>query len=106
MSDRLVRFAVLLALALVLGTFGVASAQQTGNIAGTVVDAQGQPLTGAQVHIPALGQGMLTNPEGRFLLVNVPVGQQTVRVQIIGYAAARADRERHGGRNRDGRTSS
>lgn len=86
MSNRLVRFAVMLAL--VSGTFGVASAQQTGNIGGTVVDqGSGQPISGAQVHIPALGQGQLTNAQGRFLLVGVPAGQQTVRVQIIGYAA-------------------
>ncbi len=87
MSDRLVRFAV--PLMLVLATFSVAEAQATGSIAGSVVEeSSGQPIAGAQVHIPALNQGMLTNDAGRYLIVNVPAGEHTIRVQIIGYGSA------------------
>lgn len=75
-------------LALVLATSGVASAQATGTIAGSVVDeASAQPIAGVQVHIPGLDVGMLTNAEGRFLLLNVPVGQHALRVQMLGYAS-------------------
>ncbi|MEX2374390.1 MAG: TonB-dependent receptor [Dehalococcoidia bacterium] len=58
-----------------------------GTIAGTVVDASSrQPLVGAQVSVPATGQGTLSNAAGRFLLMDVPDGEATVRVEVIGYA--------------------
>ncbi|HEX7051778.1 MAG TPA: SusC/RagA family TonB-linked outer membrane protein [Longimicrobiales bacterium] len=73
--------------ALALGTAGGASAQATGTITGSVVDAgTGQPLAGVQIHIPATGQGTLSNPQGRFLIPNVAAGEQTVRAQNLGYA--------------------
>ena len=80
-----------LVVAALLLAFGVAptAAQQTGRIQGSVV-ASGtqQPLAGVQVHIPGTGIGTLTNPQGQYQLANVPVGQQTVRVQILGYSTA------------------
>lgn len=90
MSRWTVRFAAVpsVALALLLAVSGVASAQQTGTVTGSVQDASGQPIQGAQVHIPAIQLGTLSNEQGRFILLNVPAGQHTVRVQIIGYAAS------------------
>ena len=73
------------------------SAQEVGTIAGTVVDATSQePLAGAQVFIPAPEQGAvagssfgtITDARGRFIIRNVPAGQHTVRVDLIGYSAA------------------
>ncbi len=87
MYGRFVRLAVVPAL--LFGTFGALSAQATGTITGTVVVASSsQPLPGAQVNIPASNQGMLSNNEGRFILLNVAAGQQVVHVQLIGYAQA------------------
>lgn len=87
MSTVIVRLTAVMALA--LATPFVASAQATGAITGMVVDeTSGEPLAGAQVHIPATQQGVLANAQGRFLLRNVPTGEQTVRAQILGYAAA------------------
>jgi TonB-linked SusC/RagA family outer membrane protein len=64
------------------------SAQQTGTVTGTVVDRSTmQPLQGAQVNIPGSSVGQLANAQGRFLLLNVPTGEVTVRVQIIGYGS-------------------
>jgi TonB-linked SusC/RagA family outer membrane protein len=61
-------------------------AAQTGSITGTVVDVtSGQPLESAQVFIPALNMGGLTNTQGRFLLLNIPAGTHEVRVELIGY---------------------
>src|SRR5437762_13694747 len=61
---------------------------QVGTIAGTVVDdATGQPMPSVQVFIPSRSIGSLTNAQGRFLLVNVPVGQQEVRAEAIGHHA-------------------
>ena len=63
-------------------------AQERGTITGTVTNAQsGAPLLGAQVSIRGTGLGVLTNEEGAFLLINVPVGRVEVRVEYIGYSA-------------------
>jgi TonB-linked SusC/RagA family outer membrane protein len=66
-----------------------ASAQATGQITGVVSDAEtGQPLQGAQVHIPDTSLGILANAQGRFVLLNVPAGEVLVRVLRIGYGTA------------------
>ncbi len=57
-----------------------------GTITGTVVDAQGQqPLNSVQVHIPALGLGVLSGTDGSFTLSDVPVGSHTLVAQRLGY---------------------
>ncbi|MEX2528145.1 MAG: TonB-dependent receptor [Gemmatimonadota bacterium] len=74
---------------LLLGTVQQVEAQATGTVQGQVIDAASlRPLTDAQISIPGTGRGMLTSSQGRFLLLNVPVGQTTVRVQLIGYETA------------------
>ncbi len=61
-------------------------AAQTGTVAGMVVDAtSGAPINGAQVGIEGTQRGGLTNAAGRFLILNVPAGEQVVRVTYIGY---------------------
>lgn len=47
-----------------------------------------RPLAGAQVSIPGTGIGALTNASGRYRLEDVPAGELTLRVQIIGYGRA------------------
>jgi TonB-linked SusC/RagA family outer membrane protein len=65
------------------------AAQATGAVRGEVMDAvTGQPLVGAQVQVVGTRLGSLTNAEGGFLLLNVPVGEQTLRVTFIGYQSA------------------
>jgi len=64
------------------------SAQGTGSVTGTVVDLETQqPIVGAQVFVPGSQYGTLSNPEGRYLLINLPVGQTTIRVELIGYGS-------------------
>ncbi len=64
-----------------------AEAQQTGTVQGVVVEAvTGRPLPGAQVSIQGTPVGTLTNPQGRFQLLNVPTGARTLRVDLIGHA--------------------
>ncbi len=59
---------------------------QTGTLRGQVTDAVTmRPLSGAQVSVPGTGRGALANSSGQFLIVNVPAGTRTVRVEIIGY---------------------
>lgn len=67
-----------------------AAAQATGSIRGRVLSDTKRPLTGATVFIVGTNRGGMTNPQGEFVIANVPVGVQTVRVQMIGFA--RSDR--------------
>ena len=63
-----------------------ASAQGTGTVTGQVVDgASMRPLAEAQISITGSGLGTLSNSSGRYLMVNVPAGQVTVRAELIGY---------------------
>lgn len=75
------------ACALALGASALPlSAQATGTVRGSVRDGvTGRPLQGAQVMIVGTSQGALSNDQGQFLLLNVPVGTQSVRVLYIGY---------------------
>lgn len=72
---------------LLLGLGAAPSAQaQTGSIRGTVVaEGTNQPLAGVQIFVLNTRIGTLTNQNGAFLLINVPVGQAEVRAQLIGY---------------------
>lgn len=67
--------------------FPTAAFAQQGTVTGTVTDAQTtRPLSGVQVVIAGTGVGTITTVDGRFLLTNVPAGQQEVQAQMIGYA--------------------
>lgn len=86
-ARRPVAWSQFLAMALAMALFaGSASAQ--GVIRGVVVDNQGAGLSGAQVSLEGTGIGALSGPSGQFVLGNVPAGEQTMRVVLIGYAAA------------------
>lgn len=63
-------------------------AQGTGTITGTVVDAGSRrPLASVQVTIAGTGAlvGSVTNGQGVFRILNVAVGQRTVRARLIGF---------------------
>ena len=63
-------------------------AQERGIVTGLVMDAtSGQTLESAQVYLPSLALGALSNSEGRFLILNVPTGTHEIGVQLIGYSA-------------------
>jgi len=64
------------------------SASVTGSLGGTVTDAaSGRPLSPAQVFIQGTGLGGLTSASGNYLIRNVPAGEHTLRVELIGYSA-------------------
>jgi TonB-dependent starch-binding outer membrane protein SusC len=64
-----------------------APAQTTGTVTGVVTDQSSQrPVAGAHVVVVGTQRSGVTNQEGRFLLVAVPVGPQEIRVSVIGYA--------------------
>lgn len=58
-----------------------------GTVSGRVVDSMTQrPLPAARVLIAGTSLGALTNAEGYFEIPNVPEGEVTVEVSLIGYA--------------------
>jgi TonB-linked SusC/RagA family outer membrane protein len=75
-----------LTLALLLGSTAAAQAQQA-TVTGRVTEAgSGSPIGDAQVFIVGTNLGGLTNQDGRYVLRNVPVGTQQLRVIRIGYS--------------------
>ena len=63
------------------------AAAQTGTVSGAVTDGTSAVgIASAQVLLVGTGLGTLTNQGGRYLILNVPVGSQTVRVVRLGFA--------------------
>ena len=61
-------------------------AQTTGKIAGTVLDKEsGDVLPGANVFIEGTSIGAATDLNGAFHIINVPPGNYTLVVQMMGY---------------------
>ncbi|MEM9664164.1 MAG: SusC/RagA family TonB-linked outer membrane protein [Bacteroidota bacterium] len=69
---------------------GLALAQ--GEITGTVVDGTtDEPVIGAQVVIPSLSLGAVSDFDGAFTLENVPAGTYIVEARYIGYRSTREE---------------
>src|SRR6267378_1251167 len=63
------------------------SAVQLGSIAGTVTAVEtGTPLTRAVVSVIGTHLSTETDANGRYTIVNVPVGAQRLRARMLGYA--------------------
>ena len=80
------------ALALAVGLPSLSRAQSlTGSISGTVADAQGGMLPGADVTLTnqesKTVQRTVTNSEGVFVFASVPAGTYGVRVELAGFTA-------------------
>ena len=75
--------------ALLLALPGLAGAQTTGSIRGRVVEgATDRPVATAEVSIVGTNRSSVTNAAGEFLLLNVPVGTHTLRVQMFAFSGA------------------
>ena len=64
------------------------AAAQSGQIAGTVTDSNGQPLQNVEVTVVGTRLGTLTDASGAFELASVPAGPQEVSVEGVGYQTA------------------
>ena len=60
----------------------------TGNLFGTVVDQQGEPLPGVTVILSEIGapQIQITNAEGQFRFLDLSPGKYTVTAQLEGFS--------------------
>jgi hypothetical protein len=65
---------------------------------GTVVDADGEPIAGAWVALPALGRLSTTGDDGRFRFDRVPSGSHAIEARTPDGGMAKADVDLPGGR--------
>ncbi|MDQ3243542.1 MAG: TonB-dependent receptor plug domain-containing protein, partial [Gemmatimonadota bacterium] len=80
---------VVLVVALLLAIAPGAAAQAVGTVSGRVItDGNQQPVVSAQVFLAGTQIGGLTGDDGRFRLLNVPVGTHQLRVILIGLKPA------------------
>lgn len=76
----------LLVVAAALGAPLRLAAQTTATLRGEVTSGRtSRPIVGAHVVVDGTPLGALTNSDGTYLLSGVPLGQLTVRVQVIGH---------------------
>ena len=74
---------VFVTLLLLLFSFNMLA--QSGNIQGTVSDENGLYLPGANVMLPAIKKGAISDFDGKFTLVDIPEGTYTLKVSYLGY---------------------
>ncbi len=75
----------LISLLICLCLTGALSAQ-TQVISGTITDqASGEPLFGANVLIRELSRGSSTDPDGRFMIQDLPAGSYKIEISYIGF---------------------
>ncbi|WP_420455688.1 TonB-dependent receptor [Rubrivirga sp.] len=67
-----------------------AAAQSTGRVAGTVTDADGNPMPAVNVVVDGTTRGVATNVDGEYSLLLRP-GTYTLLYRFVGYATARAE---------------
>jgi TonB-linked SusC/RagA family outer membrane protein len=70
---------------LALDTGSLTGQTPTGTVSGRVIADNNQPLVGAQVSLRGTGLGTRTGDNGRYTIVNVPVGQYRLRAQMLGH---------------------
>ncbi len=68
---------------------GGMAAQNTATVTGRVTDANSLiPLSGVEIQVTGAGINGVTNNEGRFVLLNVPVGDAVLTASLIGRRTA------------------
>ncbi len=78
-----------LSVLLLLGHAGASAAQEvsSGRLSGRIVDEDtARPLSLAQISIPSLNMGTLSDVDGRWTLGDIPAGTYDVVARLIGYA--------------------
>ena len=58
----------------------------TGKISGRITEKDGGPLPGANVTVAGTPLGAVSNPEGEFVIINVPPGTHELKVTLVGFS--------------------
>src|SRR5271156_1794390 len=90
---KAVRIPFLLTLFLVLYLMPLlaGAAAATGGVNGTVKDAAGAVLQGAQVTLQPSATTVATDAQGNFTIQDVKVGSYTLTVSYVGFASSTSD---------------
>lgn len=87
MNKKLLHSVILLVLAFIIVVPHFVLAGTTGRLTGKVVNEEtGEPIPGVAVSVVGTKMGALTNEDGEYTIINVPVGTYTLRASIIGFA--------------------
>ena len=71
---------------MLLATPALVFAQNTGKISGVVTDADtGDSIPGAQVVVVGTTLGAITDVDGNYFIIGVPVGEYDVQARFVGY---------------------
>ena len=70
---------------LLLFCYELVYAGTDGTIRGRVTDESSVGLPGATVYLPSIEMGTAADPEGNYIILNIPVGEYDVVVQMVGY---------------------
>lgn len=80
---------ILLSLLLTLPALGFA---QNGSVQGRIADTNGFPMPGANIRLLGTGEfGTASDINGRYTILNVPVGAYTIEVTYLGYEKTSAE---------------
>ena len=75
-----------IATAVTLVRVGTAPEASPGTITGRVTEERAIALENAVVLLEDAGIGAVTNPDGHFMIANVPAGRHTLTIRNLGYA--------------------
>ena len=73
-------------LTILLGVVFTLSYAQTSTISGVILSDKKEPIMGATVKIKGSGLGAATDMDGKYVINNVPTGQQVLQISYIGYS--------------------
>ncbi len=66
---------------------GAAFSAVTGKITGVITDgANQQPLVGVTIGIQGTSWGAITDADGRYIILNIPVGTYVLNISAVGYS--------------------
>ena len=71
-------------LSFLLGVVFTLSHAQTGTINGTVLTDKKEPVFGATVKLKGTSLGASTDIDGKFAILNAPIGPQVLQISYIG----------------------
>ncbi len=87
MRSKVLLLVLMLAMAAMIMMPLDASAAITGKMSGKVIDEEtGEPLPGVAVSVVGTRMGALSDENGEYIILNVPVSTYTIKASLIGFA--------------------